>query len=90
MAVILKKDEKIQSVVEALPAGYTQDEFIDQFVGMHPKDWDRIQKNYRDHERQTRPGKSHPMPEPRKYLLNALNAWLKKNGHGQPQVSTEA
>lgn len=90
MAVILKKDEKIQSVVEALPTGYTPDEFIERFIEEHPKDWVRIQKNYRDHERRTKPGKSHPMPEPRKYLLNALNVWLKTNDHQRPQSSAEA
>lgn len=84
MAVILKKDEKIQSVVEALSADYTQDEFIDRFIEMHPKDWERIQKNYRDHERRTKPGKSHPMPEPKQYLLNVLNVWLKANNPQQP------
>ena len=78
MVVILNKDEKIQSVVEALPDVFTQDEFLDQFIATHPEDWARIQENYRDHERRTKPGKSHPMPEPRQYLLNALNVWLNK------------
>jgi hypothetical protein len=75
MVVILNKDVKIQSVVEALPEGFTQDEFVDKFIATHPKDWAKIQQTYRHHERRTRPGNSHPMPEPRQYLLNALNVW---------------
>ena len=75
MAVILRKDEKVQSVVEALPVGYTQDEFVDKFIATYPTDWVIIKQAYRDHERRTRPGNVNPMPEPRQYLLNALNVW---------------
>lgn len=73
MAVITKKIEKVTAVVEALPSGFSQDDFIEKFKEMHPKDWERIQKNYRDHERKTKPGKTHPMPTPEQYLKNCFN-----------------
>ena len=33
--------------------------------------------SYQEHVRKTKPGKSHPMPEPVQYLRNALNVHLK-------------
>ena len=77
MAVITKKDEKISAVVNLLTEEYSEDEFVDKFKEQYPKDWDKIVKSYHDHERRTKPGKSHPMPEPKQYLKNALKVWLK-------------
>ena len=78
-SVIVKKEEKISKVTSLLQAGFTEDQFVDAFIKEFPKDWENVQKAYRDHERRTKPGKSHPMPKPKKYLVNALNNWKKKN-----------
>ncbi|NDY73501.1 hypothetical protein DO021_17660 [Desulfobacter hydrogenophilus] len=78
-SVIVKKNEKIGQVISSLPVGFTNDQFIDAFIEKFPKEWERIKKVYADHERRTRPGKSHPMPEPKKYLVNSLTNWKKKN-----------
>lgn len=77
MTVILKKDEKVASVVAELPDGFSQEDFAVKFKEMHPKDWGRIQKAYRDHERKTKPGKTHPMPSPEQFLKNCYNTWAK-------------
>lgn len=77
MSVITKKDEKVAAVAAVLPDGFTQEEFASKFKEMHPNDWERIQKAYRDHERKTKPGKSHPMPTPEQYLKNCFNTWAK-------------
>lgn len=79
MAVITKKDEKIAATVDALGNEYTVQQFIDKFTELHPNDWARIEKAYNDHERKTKPGKSHPMPKPAKYLENMLKVWSKAN-----------
>ncbi len=79
-SVIVKKEEKIAEVVSSLPAGFSEAQFLDAFIEKFPKEWERIRKVYRDHELRTKPGKRHPMPEPRKYLINQLNNWKKKNG----------
>jgi hypothetical protein len=79
MAVFTKKDEKICEVVNSLDDNYTQEEFISKFIEMYPKDWGKIEKSYQDHERKTKPGKSHPMPKPEQFLKNALNVWQKFN-----------
>jgi len=79
MAVIIKKDEKLSDVANALGDSFSSDEFLVKFKELYPKDWARIEKNYRDHERKTKPGKTHPMPEPTQYLKNALKVWQNKN-----------
>jgi hypothetical protein len=77
-SVIVKKEEKVSAVVSSLPSGFSSNEFVDAFIEMYPKEWERVQKIYGDHERRTKLGKMHPMPEPRQYLINALNVLLEK------------
>lgn len=78
MAVLLKKDEKIGAVKNSLPDNYTLEEFIVRFQELFPNDWKKLEKSYRDHEKKTKPGKSHPMPTPEQYLKNALFVFEKK------------
>lgn len=77
MAVITKKDEKISVVANELGGKPEPEEFVEKFKELYPRDWERIEKNYRDHERKTKLGRSHPMPEHNQYLKNALNVWLR-------------
>jgi len=77
MAVITKKDEKITAAVEQLGGSRSPEDFVEKFKELYPKDWVKIGKSYHDHERKTKPGKSHPMPEPNQYLKNAFSVWLK-------------
>ncbi len=79
MTVITKKDEKIAATAAALGVGFSVDEFVEKFKELHPRDWGKIEHNFRKHERGTKPDKSHPMPNPTQYLKNALNVWLSKN-----------
>lgn len=78
MAVIPKKEEKIQATCDSLQPGYTFDDFLEAFKTLYPKDWEKLGKEYAKHERKTKPGKSHPMPDPVQYLKNALNVHQKK------------
>lgn len=73
MSVIQKKSEKVAAVVANLPQGFTFDDFLLAFQAQHPKDWEKVVREYQKHERKTKPCKSHPMPEPTQYLRNALN-----------------
>jgi hypothetical protein len=79
-SVFVKKEEKIASVVSSLPADFSDSQFLDAFIEKYPKEWARVQNVYMDHELRTKPGKSHPMPEPNKYLISALKTWKKKIG----------
>tara|TARA_R110002072_G_C7857210_1_gene526148 strand:+ start:746 stop:985 length:240 start_codon:yes stop_codon:yes gene_type:complete len=78
MAVLLKKDEKIENTISKLSEKYSFNEFKDKFIELYEKDWRRIEKAYNDHVRKTKEGKKIPMPEPEQYLRNALNVWNKK------------
>lgn len=77
MSVITKKAEKIKTTVDTLETGFSFEDFLAAFQAQHPKDWEKVQREYAKHERKTKPGKSHPMPEPVQYLRNALNVHLK-------------
>ena len=81
MSVILKKEEKISEVVSLLNESFSTDDFITKFKALHPKDWERLESSYKAHERRTKSGKSHPMPEPKQYLKNALHVWQKKQSN---------
>lgn len=78
MTVIIKKDEKIATTAAALGENFSSDEFVEKFKEMYPKDWEKIERNFRKHERDTKPGKSHPMPEASQYIKNALHVWVSK------------
>ena len=72
MAVITKKDEKVTLVMEAMIDKDSIQEFKDKFKEMYPEDWNKINKAYIKEERNTKSGKTHPMPHPEKYLENAF------------------
>ncbi|NMA49625.1 MAG: hypothetical protein GX947_07650 [Tissierellia bacterium] len=74
----MKAHEKIPKVIEALDQGFTDDEFIEKFQEMFPKEWQNVNRRYNQHERLTKEGKSHPMPEPKKYLLLKSHKYLKQ------------
>lgn len=78
MSVILKKREKIQTTCDSLQPGFTFEDFLEAFISLYPKDWEKLRKEYAIHESKTKPGKSHPMPEPVQYMKNALNVHQKK------------
>lgn len=79
MSVILKKDEKINAIIELLPENFKIQDFIEQFKETYPKDWKKLELTYAEHLKKTKPGKPIPMPKPEQYLINALNVWNKKN-----------
>ena len=72
--VFLKKEEKITVTLQFLPPDHSDAEFIAKFRELHESDWQKVVARYEAHERLTKPGKSHPMPPPEKYLLNAARA----------------
>lgn len=78
MAIILKKEEKIQITCDSLQPGFTFEEFLEAFKSLYPKDWEKVGKEYAKHERKTKPSKNHPMPDPMQYMKNALNVHKNK------------
>ena len=78
MTAITRKNEKIGAAASSLPENFSIEEFTSRFQEHYPKDWEKLEKSYRDHERKAKPGKGHPMPTPEQYLKNALHVWRRK------------
>jgi hypothetical protein len=66
--IIQKKYQKIATIFLELTAGVGYSEFLNAFKKMYPKDWENVNRRYREHELLNKPGKSHPMPRPEKYI----------------------
>lgn len=79
-SVVVKKEEKVNKIFEQLGIDVTLEEFVEKFKEDYPKDWDRINKIYNQHERRDIKGKGHPMPEPNQYLKNMYNIGKTKFG----------
>ena len=77
-SVVVKKDEKVSSIFDLLGVDCTCDDFTKKFKEEYPKDWNRINKVYQDHERRDTKGKGHPMPEPNKYMENMYKVGKEK------------
>lgn len=77
-SLIVKKDGKIEAVFDALRDNITEEAFIAKFKEMYPKDWGKVQAKYAEEERKTKPGKTHPMPNPDVYMKNMYKVAVKK------------
>ena len=78
MSVILKVDEKVKSIIDKLPEGYSDDDFLEAFKKEYPKDYQKCWDCYLEEERKTKPGKPHPMQHPDKHIKNALKSYLSR------------
>jgi hypothetical protein len=76
MAVLHKKEEKIQVVLGRLPKDYTNKQFVDTFIELYSKDWGKIKANYIKQSQDKEPGTVVTMPKPDLYLLSLLNTYL--------------
>lgn len=81
--IFLKKDEKVIAVLLTLEADASGDEFVHKFKEMYPEDWAKVKKRYEAHERLTPEGKSHPMPKPHQYMLNASRKFRELYSNGK-------
>lgn len=77
-SVIPKKEEKIKSIFDELGSNCTEEAFVQKFKEKFPKDWERVQTRYREHEQRDVKCKGHPMPTPHQYMKNMYNTWKNK------------
>lgn len=78
MSVILKVDEKVAHILSMLPENYSGKDFLDKFVATYPGDYRKCWNKYSKEERDTKPGKTHPMQHPDKHIINALKSYLSR------------
>jgi hypothetical protein len=79
MAVLHRKEEKIEAVLAKLPETYTEKEFVDMFIQLYSKDWGKIKANYLKHSQDKEPGTIITMPKPELYLKSILTTYLENN-----------
>ncbi len=79
MAVLHKKEEKIQAVLGRLPQKYTQEDFVAMFIKLYSKDWGKIKSAYIKQSQDKEPGTVINMPKPDLYLKQVLETYLKNN-----------
>lgn len=79
MAVLHRKEEKIEVVLSKLPKDYTDKQFVDTFIQLYSKDWGKIKANYIKHSQDKEPGTIITMPKPEIYLKNILKVYLENS-----------
>lgn len=79
MAVLHRKEEKIEVVLSKLPTDYTEKQFVDTFIQLYSKDWGKIKANYIKQSQDKEPGTIINMPKPDLYLLSILKTYLENS-----------
>ncbi|WP_235969774.1 hypothetical protein [Pedobacter planticolens] len=79
MAVLHRKEEKIQVVLGRLPKKYTDEQFVEMFIKLYSKDWGKIKSAYIKQSQDKEPGTVINMPKPDLYLKQVLTSFLQKN-----------
>jgi chloramphenicol O-acetyltransferase len=79
MAVLHRKEEKIEVVLSKLPKDYTEKQFVDTFIQLYSKDWGKIKANYIKQSQDKEPGTVITMPKPDLYLLSILKTYLENS-----------
>lgn len=83
MAVLHRKEEKIEVVLSKLPENYTDKEFVDTFIQLYSKEWGKIKANYIKQSQDKEPGTIITMPKPEIYLKNILTVYLENLNKNQ-------
>ncbi|RAJ22211.1 hypothetical protein [Pedobacter cryoconitis] len=79
MAVLHRKEEKIEVVLSKLPKDYTDEQFVETFIQLYSKDWGKIKANYIKQSQDKEPGTIITMPKPELYLKSVLTVYLENN-----------
>lgn len=79
MAVLHKKEEKIQAVLGRLPKKYTDEQFVEMFIKLYSKDWGKIKSAYIKQSQDKEPGAVINMPKPEVYLRQILSTYLQQD-----------
>jgi len=79
MAVLHKKEEKIQAVLGRLPKKYTDEQFVEMFIKLYSKDWGKIKSAYIKQSQDKEPGTIINMPKPEVYLRQILANYLQQD-----------
>jgi len=94
MAVLNKKEDKVQAVLDRLPKEYTHEQFVGMFIKLFSKDWGKIKSAYIKQSQDKEPGTVINMPNPKNYLQQVLDTYLNKvkteSNSSAPVIEEEA
>ena len=76
--LIGRKKEKAFAIFEVLGDELNEGSFVCMFQEQYPEDWSLIQETFAFEERNTKPGKRHPMPHSDLYMKNMFRNLKKK------------
>lgn len=76
MAVLHRKEEKIQAVLGRLSKKYSPDDFVAMFIKLYSKEWGKIKSAYIKASQDKEPGTVIHMPKPDLYLKQVLEIFL--------------
>ena len=79
MAILHRKEEKIQAVLGRLSQNYTDEEFVNMFIKLYSKDWGKIKAAYIKQSQDKEPGTVINMPKPDLYLKQLAEIYIKAN-----------
>lgn len=89
MAVLHRKEEKIQAVLGRLPKKYTSDDFVAMFIKLYSKDWGKIKSAYIKASQDREPGTVIHMPKPDLYLKQVLEIFLTQRAETTTKSANE-
>jgi hypothetical protein len=89
MAVLHRKEEKIQVVLGRLPKKYTDEQFVEMFIKLYSKDWGKIKSAYIKQSQDKEPGTVINMPKPDLYLKQVLTSFLQQNATATVETAPE-
>ncbi|SFH45643.1 hypothetical protein [Pedobacter insulae] len=89
MAVLHRKEEKIQAVLGRLPKKYNSDDFVAMFIKLYSKDWGKIKSAYIKASQDKEPGTVIHMPKPELYLKQILEIFLNQRTEPSTAVTKE-
>jgi hypothetical protein len=89
MAVLHRKEEKIQVVLGRLPKKYTDEQFVEMFIKLYSKDWGKIKSAYIKQSQDKEPGTVINMPKPDLYLKQVLTSFLQQNTTATVETAPE-
>ncbi len=75
MSVIINVDKKVEALLCKLTVNCSEEDFLEAFKDEYPDDYQKCWDKYREEERKTKPGKTHPMAHPDKHVVNALKSY---------------
>ncbi|UKT63943.1 hypothetical protein [Pedobacter mucosus] len=78
MAVLHRKEEKIQAVLGRLPKKYTHEQFVEMFIKIYSKEWGKIKSAYIKQSQDKERGTVINMPKPEIYLKQILANYLQQ------------